>query len=262
MSLTYGRSPFGPERGHFDFGPVPDHVRYWEPWPRRMRAMLNGETILDSRRGVIFYETGELAVYYFPVEDVRQDLLVPSELESTSQEAGRWSLRVGDRFVKDCITSSPRAADGSPLLGDHVTVEYAAMDWWFEEDDSIYAHPRDPYHRVDVRSASSHMVVRHAGEVVAESDRPKLLFETSLPVRYYLPFDDIRIDLLVKSEMVSECPYKGDGQHWHLRVGADEVVDAAWNLPHPLPEGLAAAGHVCFYPDKVEIEVDDTRVRD
>lgn len=262
MSLTYGRSPFGPDRGHFDVGALPEQIRYWEPWPRRMRAVLNGETILDSRRGFIFYETGQLATFYFPVEDVRQDLLVPSEADVPSEEPERWSLRVGDRFVEDGVTASPRAADGSPLLGDHVTVNYEAMDRWFEEDDPIYAHPRDPYHRVDVRSASSHVVVRHGGQVVAESDRPKLLFETSVPVRYYLPFDDIRIDLLAKSETVSECPYKGDGQHWHLNVGDDKVVDAAWSLPHPLPEGFAAAEHVCFYSDKVEIEVDGARVLD
>jgi len=88
-----------------------------------------------------------------------------------------------------------------------------------------------------------------------------MLFETSLPARFYVPFADVRIDLLERSETVSECPYKGDGQHWHLRVAGTTAGDAAWSLPHPLPEGLAAAEHVCFYPDKVEVEVDGERIR-
>jgi len=89
-----------------------------------------------------------------------------------------------------------------------------------------------------------------------------LLFETSNPVRFYVPFDDVRIELLARSETVSECPYKGDGQHWHLRVDGEVVRDAAWSLPHPLAEGMAAAEHVCFYPAKVETEADGEHVTD
>ena len=113
-----------------------------------------------------------------------------------------------------------------------------------------------------MRASSRHVVVRHNGQLVAESRRPKLLFETGIPVRYYLPFADVRVDLLEQSDTVSECPYKGDGQHWHLRTGDSRIDDAAWSLPHPLPEGLAAAQHICFYPDKVDIEVDGEPVED
>lgn len=98
--------------------------------------------------------------------------------------------------------------------------------------------------------------------MVAESRRPKLLFETSNPIRYYLPFADVRIDLLERSDTVSECPYKGDGQHWHLAVGEGRIDDAAWSLPHPLPEGFAAADHICFYPEKVDTLVDGELVDD
>lgn len=119
---------------------------------------------------------------------------------------------------------------------------------------------RDPYHRVDVRASSRHVVVRHRAQVIADSRRPKLLFETGVPIRYYLPFADVRSDLLLLSNTVSECPYKGDGQHWHLVHGTERVGNAAWSLPHPLPEGLAAAEHVCFYPDKVDVQVDENIV--
>jgi uncharacterized protein (DUF427 family) len=80
------------------------------------------------------------------------------------------------------------------------------------------------------------------------------------PIRYYLPMPDVRVDLLTKSDFVSECPYKGDGQHWHLAAGGDVVENAAWSLPHPLPEGLPAADHLCFYPEKVHVEVDGEHI--
>lgn len=136
------------------------------------------------------------------------------------------------------------------------------MDRWFEEDEPVYAHVRDPYHRVDVRASSRHVVVRHRGRVVVESVRPKRLFETGNPTRHYLPFADVRLDLLERSDTVSECPYKGDGQHWHLVVDGDRVENTAWSLPHPLPEGLAAAEHLCFYPGKVEVVVDGEPAED
>ena len=135
-----------------------------------------------------------------------------------------------------------------------------AMDEWFEEDDPIHGHPRDPYHRVDVRSSSRRVVIRRDGEVIADSSRPKLVFETGNPIRYYLPLADVRIELLSKSDYVSACPYKGDGQHWHLSSNGNAVENVAWSLPHPLPEGLAAVDHVCFYPKKIEVEVDGRRI--
>jgi uncharacterized protein (DUF427 family) len=264
MSLTFGNGPFGPNGGggEFSFGPLPPHILYWEDWPRRMRALFAGETILDSRHVKLLHETEKLPAHYVPFEDLRRDLLVPSADPGAApdQQGKRWSVRVGDQLAEGCVTSPPTRPDGAEILPGYVTVAFGAMDRWFEEDDPIYADPRDPYHRVDVRSSSRHVVVRHAGQVVAETSRPKLLFETSNPIRYYLPAADVRLDLLVKSETISECPYKGDGQHWHLLADAARVEDAAWSLPHPLPEGFAAAEHICFYPNKVEIEVDGQRV--
>jgi uncharacterized protein (DUF427 family) len=262
LSSPFNTAPFGPRSGEFDVA-LPEHIRYWEPWPRRMRAVLSGETVLDSRRGIVLWETGAFPAYYYPLEDIRQDLLEPSP-----GTPPRWSVRAGDRLVKDCIISSPLRADGKELLPGFVTFHQAhgpqtdpkAMDYWFEEDEPLGVSPRDPYHRVDVRSSSRHIVVRHQGQVVAESSRPKLMFETGNPIRYYLPLADVRTELLRKSEFVSACPYKGDGQHWHLSAGGDTVEDAAWSLPHPFPEGLAAADHVCFYPGKIDVEVDGTRI--
>ena len=253
MGLTFGSSPFGPTgEGRFDFD-APERVRYWEPWPRRMRAVVGNETVLDSERGLLFHESGRLPVHYFPLEDLRQDLLFEDP------ETRTWSMRVGERLITKAASASPRQGEGELLPG-FVAPHYGAMDGWFEEDDPIYGHPRDPYHRVDVRSSSRRVVVRLGDRLVADSSRPKLLFETANPIRYYLPLADVRLELLVQSQTVSRCPYKGDGQHWHLTVGEHEVNDAAWSLPHPLPEGLAAAQHICFYPEKVTVEVEGQRI--
>lgn len=121
--------------------------------------------------------------------------------------------------------------------------------------------PRDPYHRIDVLASRRHVVVRHAGTLLAESTRPKMLYETGLPPRYYLPWADVRLELLELSETVSECPYKGEGRHWHLRLDDHRLEDVAWSLPHPLPEGIEAAEHVSFYTEKVTVTVDGDPVQ-
>ncbi|KRV47694.1 hypothetical protein AQ490_04720 [Wenjunlia vitaminophila] len=260
MSLVFGNGVFGPGGGDLSFGPVPERVWYLERWPRRMRAVLGGEVVLDSRRGQALYRTGTPAPqFWFPLADLRGDLLVAAD---QGDDGGRrWSVVVDGRSAPECVLELVTSDPAGPPLDDHVTIDYGAMDRWFEEDDPVYARPRDPYHRVDVRNSSQHVVVRHHDVVVAESHRPKLLFETGLPVRYYLPFDDVRIGLLERSETVSECPYKGDGQHWHLVVGGQRVPDAAWSLPHPLPEATTAIEHVCFYDAKVRVEVDGVPLR-
>ncbi|WP_413804579.1 DUF427 domain-containing protein [Streptomyces sp. OE57] len=261
MTLTLGSGPFGPGSGEFSFGPPPEDWWYVEQWPRRMRAVLAGRTVLDSRRGKVLYRRGEPPRHWFPLADVHTDLLVPADRDRTDEGPECWSVVVGDHTAPEAVTGPPVKHPDAPPLDDHVTIDFGAMDRWFEEDEPLYAGPRDPYHRVDVRASSRHVLVRHRDVPVAETRRPKLLFETGLPVRYYLPFADVDLGLLERSGTVSECPYKGDGQHWHLVAGGVRVPDAAWSLPHPRPEALAAAEHICFYGDKVHVEVDGERIR-
>ena len=255
MTLTFGASPFGQQRGAFSIE-IPQAISYVEPWPRRMRALLAGATVLDSRGGVMVHTSGAMATMLFPRADLAADVLVEGS------RPGRWSVVVGERSALDAVSAAPELAGaaGAAIAG-MVALDHGAMDRWFEEDDPVYSHVRDPYHRVDVRSSTRHVVVSHDGEVVADSRRPKLIFETGLPVRYYLPFADVRLETLELSTTVSECPYKGDGQHWNLTTTTGTIADAAWSLPHPLPEGLLAIEHVSFYPDKVEVSVDGEPVK-
>lgn len=261
MTLTYGEAPFSDRPGGvFNFrrqGPGP--VLYWEDFPKRVRVELNGVTIGDSRRVKALHETGEFMVLYFPREDVEMHYLERSDHETESPHKGTaayWSVRVGDRVAAHAAWSYERPAASAPPMSGYVAFVYAAMDAWFQEDDRVYAHPRDPYHRFDVHNSSRHVIVRRGGSVIAESRSPRVLFETGIVPRYYLPPQDVRIDLLQRSATVSQCPYKGDGQHWNLTVDGITVPDAAWTLPQPLGEAQVIANFFCFYSEKLEVVVD------
>ena len=141
-------------------------------------------------------------------------------------------------------------------LNDTIRLEWAAMDAWFEEDEEVFTHPRDPYTRVDILPSSRHVRIVVDGITVAESERPTLLFETGLPPRYYVPKTDVRMDLLVPTASSSHCPYKGDANDWSLTLDDRVVEDVAWSYRTPLPESQKIAGLVCFYPDKVDLYVD------
>jgi uncharacterized protein (DUF427 family) len=269
MTLTFGRGPFGTHPGgEFNFDTAgPETVLYWEEFPKRVRVEFNGATIADSQAVRALHETGRLMVLYFPREDVDASVLEPSDhtTESPSKGTARyWTVRVAERTAENAAWSYQQPATGASAMADYVAFRYSAMDAWYQEDERVYAHPRDPYHRVDVHAASRHVVVRHEGTTIAESTRPRLLFETRLPVRNYLPPQDVRTEYLQMSDTVTPCPYKGSGQHWHLSVEGTRLVDdAAWSLPDPLPgDALKVQDYICFYPDKVTIEVDGTPATD
>lgn len=263
MGLTFGTGPLSGEAKHLR---IVDGGRGWflESWPRRMRAVLGGEIVVDTRDAKLLHESGLFPTHYFPLTDVRVDLLteVVGAEDDVRGPMQCFDVRAGDRVAEGAATAYPEPPEGAPPLGGYVAIDFWSMDRWFEEDEPVYGHPRDPYHRVDVRASSLPVEVQLGDVVVAKSDRPRLMFETTTPIRYYLPWDDVRVDLLEKSETVSECPYKGDGQHWHLKAGSEVVEDACWSLPHPLPEGLGAADHVCFYPGKVQVYVDGRQLEE
>jgi len=266
MSLTMGTGPFGPKRDgafNFDASLLRPHTLYFEDCPKRVRAEFAGETIVDSRRVKILHETGHLPRYYFPRDDTRMDLLQPTA-QSThcpfKGDASYWSVAVGDRVAENAVWSYPEPLDGAPPLAGYLAFYHDRMDAWYEEDEQTIGHPHDPYHRVDVLQSSRQVRVTVGGEVVAESDRPKMLFETSLPPRYYLPPGDVRTELLMESDTQTICPYKGHAAHWSLTVNGERVEDAVWGYPEPLPEATGVRGYLCFYPDKVTVDVDGHQI--
>jgi uncharacterized protein (DUF427 family) len=233
--------------------PDPRHVL--ELSPRWVRVRFAGQFVADSKRVLLLREPGRLPVYYFPREDVRAEWLVPAEHATPCAETGAalcWTVRVGDRTTEHAAWGHPEPpADRSALRG-HVAFDWAKMDAWFEEDDEVYVHPRDPYKRVDVLHSSRHVQVVVAGTLVAETRRPALLFETGLPTRYYLPKADVRLDLLVPTDTETRCPYKGLASYYAVVVGPTVVRDIAWCYRHPIPECSKIENLICFFNERVD----------
>jgi uncharacterized protein (DUF427 family) len=262
MTLTIGTAPFGKQsKGTFNFDTevLRPHTLYLEDSPRRVRVMFNGETIADSKRVKLLHETGHLPVYYFPEGDVRMDLLDGSNHTTYCPfkgDASYWSVKVGDRTAENAVWSYTSPLEEAPPLFGYLAFYWHMMDAWYEEDEQVFVHPRDPYHRIDVLDSSRHVKVRVNGELVAETNRPKILFETGLPPRYYILQEDIRMETLVPSEKNTQCPYKGVASYWSVEAGGERVEDLVWSYQDPIPEAAKMKGYLCFFNERVDLEVD------
>jgi uncharacterized protein (DUF427 family) len=228
-----------------------------EPGAKRVRAYLGGELVANTIQPTLVWEKPYYPAYYFPVGDVRTELLEGDGgvVHSPSRgDATTYTVRAGG---KEAPAAALRYLE-SPIeeLRELVRLDWDAMDAWFEEDEEVFTHPRDPYTRVDILPSSRHIRVEVEGETIAESTSPRLLFETGLPVRYYLPKTHVRMDLLEASDSVSHCPYKGDAEWWSIRSGGRVHEDLAWSYRLPLPESQKIAGLIAFYDEKLDIYVD------
>jgi uncharacterized protein (DUF427 family) len=246
--------------GASGFAANPDYRIEFLPCPKRVRVVFNGTTIADSCRAMLMRETGHTPVYYFPRADVRTDLMRPTARHSHCPykgDASYWTLGVGDRAAENAVWSYQAPFEEVAEIKDYLGFYWDRMDHWYEEDEEVFVHPRDPHVRVDVRLSHRPVRVVLGGETIAESRRARFLFETGLPTRYYIPQADVRIDLLEPSATRSACPYKGTAVYWSARLGEARVEDVAWSYPEPLPECAEIAGHLAFYPERVEAIVVD-----
>jgi uncharacterized protein (DUF427 family) len=227
-----------------------------EPGAKRVRAFLGGEVVADTIHPILVWEKPYYPTYYVPLSDVRAELRPDGRSEhSPSRGDGHaFTVVAGGREAPGAALRYP----DSPIEGlrDLVRLDWHAMDIWFEEDEEVFTHPRDPYTRVDILASSRHVRVEVGGVTVAESTSPRLLFETGLPVRYYLPKTHVRLDLLVPSETVTHCPYKGRAEFWSVKAPDGIHDDLAWWYRAPLPESQKIAGLVAFYDEKVDVHVD------
>jgi uncharacterized protein (DUF427 family) len=222
MTLTMGHGPFGHQPAAiFNFEP-PQHVTMVEPVPRRIRGLKGGAKVVDTERAMLVHQSRRLPYYAFPQEDV-----------STGGEP-------------------------EPLVEGYVTVPWGDLDEWMEEEERVIVHPRDPYHRIDTFATSRQVTVSVGGQVLAESTEAKALFETGLPIRYYLPFRDVRLEHLVASDTITQCAYKGTAVHWSARIGDTVHPDVAWTYEgdEVQRDAEAVRGRVCFYNERVDMEID------
>lgn len=241
-----------------------NHTLEWIESPKQVRVMFNGQYIANSKNVKILNETGHTPVYYFPEKDLRMDFLEATEHSTHCPfkgDASYWSVRVGDQLAENAVWSYPDPIEGAKYLAGHYAFYWEKMDAWFEEDEEIYVHPRDPNTRIDTRLSSRAVRVVHDGEMIADTNRPTLLFETGLPVRYYMPKADVRMDLLVPSDTITRCPYKGGAKYYSIKIGDEIHKDLVWYYPTPLPEAVGIKDLVCFYHENIhEFYVDDRRL--
>ena len=236
-------------------------VNHVEPVPRRIRAFLGGEKVLDTTRALYVWEWPNYPQYYIPLDDVRRDLLVS---EGHTQQTGRGlvelaGLRVGDLHRPRAARVLAESSIGG--LSGTVRFDWAAMDAWYEEDEQVFVHPRSPYTRVDALRSSRPVRVELDGVVLADAGSAVLVFETGLPTRYYLSRTDVDFAHLIPSATVTACPYKGTTSgYWSVRAGGTVHADLAWSYDFPTRQLLPIAGMIAFYNEKVDTILDGQRL--
>lgn len=222
-----------------------------EPGAKRVRGFLQGRLVVDTIHPLLVWEVPYYPAYYLPVADVHAKLEATGRTEhSPSRGDGVvHDVRVGDAVAPGAALTFP----DSPIeeLRDQVRFDWGGTLSWFEEDEQVYTHPRDPGTRVDILPSSRHVKVILGGDVLADTTGAHVLFETGHPPRWYVPQVDVRMDRLVPSETVTNCPYKGRASHLAADVDGT-MVDVAWTYPTPLPESQRVAGLVAFYDFKIE----------
>lgn len=241
-----------------DYPAPPVQENHVEPAPRRVRAVLAGQTVVDTTSARYVWEWPAYPQYYIPLGDVVTGTLVD---EGTSEETSRGDVKVhGVRVGDEHRPGAARVLGAAKVAGldDTVRFDWGAFDAWYEEDEQVFVHPRNPYTRVDALRSTRTVRVESHGVVLAESSSPVLCFETGLPTRYYLNRTDVDFTRLVPTDTVTACPYKGTTSgYWSALVDGRVHPDVAWAYDFPTRDLLPIAGLVAFYNEKLDIFLDD-----
>ncbi|HJQ43094.1 MAG TPA: DUF427 domain-containing protein [Jatrophihabitantaceae bacterium] len=232
----------------------PGHV---EPCPRRIRGVLAGRTVVDTVRALYVWDgPPPYPQYYVPIDDLAADVLID---EGTVQQVRRGAahvhgLRVGD---KDRPASVRVFGADSDRVDGYARLDWAALDAWFEEDEQVFVHPRDPFSRVDVVRSRRSVRVELDGTMLADSDATVFLFETGLPTRYYFDRTEVRFEHLRHTDTQTQCPYKGiTSDYWSAVLGDTVHEDIAWSYNFTTAVCLPIAGLVAFFNERVDVFVD------
>lgn len=245
-----------------DFPSMADHTGEVEPVPRRLRGYVDGACVFDTISAVYVWDSPKYPAYHVPLADLDPLLLTDDEQPRRLRRGPTrtFSLGVGETMRRGVVRVYSEGAD--PAVAGLARIEWDALDSWFEEDEQVWVHPRNPYTRVDALRSSRHVRVELAGHVLAESDATVMVFETGLPTRYYFPRTAVDFGALTPSDTVTECPYKGrTSAYWSARVdpagveGA-EVRDVAWSYDFPTRALSPIANLVAFYNEDTQITVD------
>ncbi|KAL4889901.1 hypothetical protein BDV59DRAFT_102501 [Aspergillus ambiguus] len=226
---------------------------YSEDVSRRVRVLFAGHFIVDVPSAKLVWERPFYPVYYVPFSAIQPTYLRPNGTNSNGDQT--YDLVISTRESTSAVTHIQ-----SGVLKDYAKISFDAVDAWFEEDERMYGHPKDPYKRIQILQSSKHVRVEIDGVEVANTTRPKLLYETGLPVRKYIPHSDVRVDLLKDDPgRKTTCPYKGDASYYIVQTGTRERAGLAWWYRAPLPESMDIRGHIAFYDEKVDVWVDGVK---
>jgi uncharacterized protein (DUF427 family) len=238
----------------------------WEPTPTRVRAMVGEEVVVDSDAALLVWEPRRLVpVYAVPMADLAHGATPSSPQPDPPDLATLPPLMGPVGFTHTCPGTALDLATGSgtllgagfqpddPDLQGAVILDFNAFDSWLAEDEPRVAHPHDPFKRISVHASSRRIEVSLDGTVLASTDRALMLAETHLPVRWYLPPDDVRTELLVPSDKTSSCAYKGHASYFSLATGQAAI---AWTYRAPLDDALRVKDHLCFWSERTDLVVD------
>ena len=227
--------------------------------PKWVRGLRGGDWLVDSRRSLCVWEHPRYPQWFFPREDIAAETgdVVEEVRSETLGEGARRDLIVSGATVPGAALEFPSAPDRR--VAEHLLLAWGAADHWYEEDVEVFVHPRDPYRRIDVLPSSRRVRVELDDEVLADSRKPVVLLETGLPARFYLPATDVDTTKLSPTRTSTGCAYKGFAAYWSVTTAKARHEDLVWSYATPLPEAAGIAGLLCFYNEKVDMEVDGVR---
>ena len=260
MGLSWQQGPLGRNpNGRFLVVAMPERVLYAEPLRRRLRAELGGRTVVQSDDAVLLFEPGRYPVAYFPRADVAGGALRPTDHRTHHPDLGdtAWFEVVGGtRRAARAAWQHVALPDHAATLTDMVALAWRAMDGFYEDDERILGHAADPYHRIDIRRTSRHLVVRAGDQVIADTSSPLVLYESGFAPRWYVPRADVVADALTPVDLQTFCPYKGIASYYDI----DDARHAAWSYRAPFDSMAPIGDLVSFEPDRVQVTLDGDRL--
>jgi uncharacterized protein (DUF427 family) len=262
MGLSWQQGPLAPGSvGRFLVpDPLPARLLYAEPLRRRMRVRFGGAWIADSEDVVLLHEPGRYPVAYFPLGDIADGVLQPSDHATRHADLGPtawYTARAGDRSQQRAAWQHTELPGYASELQGRVAFAWPAMDAFYEEDERIVGHAADSYHRIDIRQTNRHLEVRQGAQVIAETTRPLVLYESGFAPRWYVPRADVGESVLTPARGQTFCPYKGVCSYYDIQG----TRRAAWSYADSYTEVRRISGLISFEPDKVAVHLDGARLK-
>ncbi|MCV7330352.1 DUF427 domain-containing protein [Mycobacterium cookii] len=223
MSMVTGHGPLSSAPAGWFSPEVPSGVVYVEPHPRRVQAIKDEHTVIDTERALLVHRPDRPLSFAFRAEEVAD---LPGEP----------------------VAEAPG----------YVQVPWDAVDAWVEEGRTLVHYPPNPYHRVDCRPTRRRLRVTAAGITLVDTDDTVIVFETALKPRLYVDPAHVRTDVLRQSNTSSYCNYKGPATYWSTA----EIDDVAWSYLDPLPESAPIRGFFSFDDGRADVFAELPRPQD